>query len=379
MLPAAIAINALLGVLYGWSLFLSPIEAQLLVSRTVLSFVPAMGLLCFTLGVLVHNLLIPRLQIGILAPGVVATAGLGHFLFWLFPSYIGLLLGYGVVFGTTAGIGYGLALAMARQSSPTVRGWAVGVTVAAFAASGMAISALGAIFQIQEDVPRLFGFIGAVFCISAMALASVLRRATLAYDSSIKLNVPNTTIPVFPLLYLALGYFALCYPGLVFVSHGAAILQASGASDPASSIAPFILNAGYIAGALLGGFLPSCLPGRGAPLVLLIATTTCVGLMKMPLPIPFHVLAMFGIGVGLGSVVSVFFLLLSHKYNPDRASALFARLNISYGLAGISAPTITGRLYDLTGGSDATLWFTFFVGIVGLIAISNTAAARSIT
>ena len=117
LFATAILVNVLLGVLYGWSLFLTAIETELIVSRTLLSFVPALGLFCFTLGMLLHHLLIPRLPVRLLVPVVVATAGLGHLLFWFFPSYLGLLLGYGLVFGTAAGIGYGLALAMARHDT----------------------------------------------------------------------------------------------------------------------------------------------------------------------------------------------------------------------------------------------------------------------
>jgi len=378
MLPAAIAINALIGVLYVWSLFLSPIEARLSISRSALSFVPAIGLLCFTLGVFVHNLLIPRLRIGLLAPTVLIVAGLGHLLFWLFPGYPGLLLGYGIVFGTAAGIGYGLALAMARQSSAGVRGWAVGVTVAAFAASGMALAALDSAFSGRIDAVRSFGYIGAVFCASGTVLVFVLRRSSLAADSQLKPDRATAPIGAFPWFCLALGYFSLCYPGLVLVSHGTAILASLGASEPVSSGAPLVVNAGYLSGALLGGLLPTWLPGRTAPAALLCTTTICVALITIPLPLPIHALAMFVIGLGLGSVVSVFYVLLSQKYSADRASALFARLNIGYGLAGFLAPSVTGGLYDLYGSYHSPLGFAVVIGAVGLIAVLNGAVARTI-
>lgn len=132
-------------------------------SRTALSLVPALGLLSFTIGVLFHHILISRIQTGILVSSVITVGGLGHLLFWAFPSYLFLLLGYGLVFGTATGIGYGLALAMARQSSSEHRGWAVGITVAAFAASGMLISATGTLFNIVENVSVSFGVIGLIF------------------------------------------------------------------------------------------------------------------------------------------------------------------------------------------------------------------------
>ena len=356
-----------------------PLEAQLMESRTTLSFVPAVGLLCFTIGVLLHHILIPRIQIGILVPTVIAVAGLGHLMFWMFPSYLSLLLGYGLFFGTAAGIGYGLALAMARQSSSEFRGWAVGLTVAAFAASGMLVSAMGRFFNIAGNVSESFGFIGLVFCVAALFLGLTLRQSKLVTTAARKSNNSVITIPLFPLLCLALGYFALCYPGLVFVSHGATILQDLGTSASVSALAPFILNTGYIIGAVLGGLLPSWLPGKNAPLVLILITTSGVGVMIAPVTTLFHILAILVIGIGFGSVVSVFFLLLSRKFDADNASKMFARLNVSYGLAGLLAPAITGKLYDLNASYDIALWFAMAVGVFGIAGVSSQVAVRSIT
>lgn len=98
----------------------------------------------------------------------------------------------------------------------------------------------------------------------------------------------------------------------------------------------------------------------------------------VPVSIPVHLLAILVIGVGFGSVVSVFFLLLSQKFNSDKASSLFARLNISYGLAGLMAPAITGSLFDLYDGYDIPLMFTLAVGIIGVMGISVKVAVRLI-
>lgn len=369
MLFTAIAINLLLGILYGWSLFLSPLEAMLSESRTLLSVVPALGLLCFTLGVAFHGYLVRHIPIRWLAPAAVALAGLGHLLFFLFPTYTGLLLGYGFVFGCSAGVGYGVALAMAGQSAPAIRGWMVGVTVAAFAASGMIISIVGTIYKLPDDIARIFGSIGALFLICAMFFAFLLRHATLTSDSTQNLSGEEKSTRLLPLLCLGVAYFSLCYPGLVFVGHGTTILHTLGCSFFIASLAPFILNAGYIVGALLGGVLPFYLPGKLAPLVLLLLTATCVGLLLMTLPPLIYIIAVFVIGAGLGSVVSVFFLVLNRQYSADRSRELFGRLNISYGLAGISAPFVTGALYDLRESYSAALWFTFVVCLLGLIAI----------
>jgi len=377
MLLGAILINSLLGVLYGWSLFIAPIESQLNINRTTLSLVPAMGLLCFTMGVLFHHRLIPYFQIKYLASGVIAFAGAGHFLFWLFPSYISLLLGYGVIFGIAAGVGYGLALALARQASSV--GWSVGITVAAFAASGMIVSALGTVYQIQNDIPQLFAYIAMVFFVGAIILLFLLAKTKLILDVGIDEDDVQSKVSAIPFLCLMFGYFALCYSGLVFVSHGATIMKAAGVTNAIASLTPFILNSGYIVGAFLGAYLSTLLPSKGSPILVLIATIICLVVLISPLPQAFHIIALFFIGAGLGSVVSIIFTLLSLKYSASRASSLFAKLNVSYGLAGFLAPSITAKFYDLNKTYDEALWFAIIVGVIGVLAILNPNTSALIT
>lgn len=363
----------LLGVFYGWSLFLAPLEDVVQRSRADLSFVPALGLLCFTVGVLVHDAVIRRIRLAVLVSGVVAAAGLGHLTFWLFPSYPALLLGYGAVFGSAAGIGYGLALALARTTFSPTRGWTVGLTVAAFAAGGMAVSAMGAAFGPPQDMASLFGVIGAVFLPSALALGLLLRGSELTFGDGPRSRASPMAVQRGPFLRLAFGYFVLCYLGLLVVSHGVALLAASG--EPAF-LAPFVLNAGYIAGAFLGGVIAARRPGRAVPLAFLLASTVSALSLSLPLPpaaAAAAFVAVFVIGAGFGSTVSVFVMMLTRSYGSDRAGALFGRLNVSYGLAGFLAPSITGWMYELSGDYTTSLWLGGLLGILGLVAMAGNA------
>jgi len=370
-LIAAIALNLLFGVLYGWSLFLAPLEDFLQKSRTGLSLVPALGLLCFTIGVLVHDAVIRRIRLAVLASGVAAAAGLGHLTFWLFPSYPALLSGYGAAFGSAAGIGYGLALALARTTFSPTRGWAVGLTVAAFAAGGMAVSAMGAAFGPAHDIANLFGIIGAAFLLCALALGLLLRGSELTIGSRPCSGAFPAAIQRWAFLRLAFGYFVLCYLGLLVVSHGVAILEASGASAAHALLAPFVLNAGYIAGAFWGGVIAARCPGRAVPLAFLFASTASALTLGMHLPPAAAAVAVFVIGSGFGSTVSVFVMMLTKSYGTDRAGALFGRLNISYGVAGFLAPSITGWMYELSGDYVTSLWCGGFLGILGLLAMAG--------
>ncbi len=368
-LAAALAINLLLGVLYAWSLVLGKLESSLDESRAALSFVPALGLVCFTVGVLVHDTLIRRLSLPLLASAVMVIAGLGHVLYWLIPSYLGLLFGYGAMFGSAAGIGYGLALALARSAFTPTRGWAVGLAVAAFAASGMLFSALGVKVGLPEDVPTFFGTVGFIFLTSALALGFLLRGGRLALDEREQFGGTNVIIERWLFLCLAFGFFALCYPGLLIVGHGVALLGELGVSVSVATLSPFFLNTGYIVGALMGGVVAARVPNRAVPLAFLFASTISAFLLTVSAPNPIWMASIFVIGLGFGSTVSVFMMLLTSWYGTDRAGYLFGRLNIGYGLAGFLAPSISGWLYDRSGDYNVSLWLCGSLGIVGLFAV----------
>ncbi len=367
-LISAVAVNVMIGVLYGWSLVIAPLEEFLSVSRGTLSFVPALGLACFTAGVFVHDGIVRRVRLPVLSFGVMLMAGAGHLLFWFVPSYFGLLFGYGVVYGFAAGIGYGLALALARGAPPPIRGWALGLTVAAFAASGMIVSAAGAVLGAPRNVLGFFGAIGIAFCLCAVILALLLRRSgVLSIEADHQSAGPIDVRPV-QFLLLAGGFFALCYLGLMGVSHGVAILSEQNVVPALSSLTPFVLNFGYILGAVLGGAVAARVPERIVVSAFLLPSMLSVLAISAPVPASAKLLSFLVIGLGFGSTVPVFVVVLTVRYGADKAGILFGRLNIGYGMAGFLAPAASGWLHDLSGSYEIPLWLAACLGSLGLLA-----------
>ena len=133
----AAVVNAAMGILYLWSLFLLPLENSGGYSRADLSLVPAIALVGFTVGMGIHDRLVRALGRSGVAVACFLLAGGGHLTFAFFPSYSMLLAGYGIAFGLGSGIGYGLALSLSASVTGTRRGLAIGVAVAAFALSGI--------------------------------------------------------------------------------------------------------------------------------------------------------------------------------------------------------------------------------------------------
>lgn len=369
-------INLLMGVMYSWSILLAPLESLLGLPRAASSLVPALGLVCFTIGVFFCDRIARQVPLAILAPSVVVVAGAGHLLFFLMPSYASLLLGPGLIFGTAAGVGYGLSIAIAQTAQRGNGGWAIGFVVAAFAASGMAASALVAALGIAaHDIPAIFGFLAATYLGFSLVIWALLQRVPGAIGHRAESLVSPRQRFDIAFLSLAAAYLAFCYIGLTIVSHGAPVLKELGVSVTISALALFILNAGYLIGAMLGGPIAARYPSNAAPMGGLVVLILCLSALLMDVPTPLWLFSFLALGAGFGSTVSIFVTLLAALYGADQARRLFGWLNLGYGLAGLTAPSVTGQLYDFSGSYQLPLLVCGGLGLLGILALVTSRTA----
>ena len=375
---AALVINALLGVLYAWSLLLVPLEQFLGVSRAMISLVPSLALVCFTTGVLIHDGVIRRMPLSVLAPCVLAFPGFGYLLFWAVPGFSTLALGYGVMFGFAGGIGFGLALALARETLSPPRGVIVGVVAATFAGSGMTLAAIGAALGTVEPLPRTFGLIGALFLCGASILGVVLRGQRFYMVQSHSGGDVGDTTRTWSFGLLFFGNFSICYAWLMFVSHGTTILRVHGLTLATAAWAPVLLNLGYLLGALTGGVIAARFPSRFTPMVFCALSALSVSVFLLESPALMWVPSLMFIGAAFGGTVSIFIMLLHIWYGASQVGPLFGRINISYGIAGLSAPSITGWLFTQHGDYNSALLLgtaLLLAGSLGFILAKRPASS----
>ena len=375
-LIAGFVINLTLGVLYGWSILIEPLEEFLNIDRSRLSIVPATGLLFFTIGVFVHDRFTRWFRPAILASGVMLCAGLGHLLFYLYPYYLSLLIGYGIIFGISAGVGYGLALVFARNMPLKFQGWAVGSIVAAFAIGGMLVSILATLFKLPEYIPNAFGITSILFILMPLFLGTVLWRLQIQKSLRPKAIEIRDIAKTSYFLRLAFAYFAMSYIGLMIVSHGATLMRELGISAKTASLTPFALNAGYVFGAILGGIVITRYPIKLIPMIFLFISMTSLYVLQTSQTTNILFSAVFCIGLVFGSTVSIFVVLLSRCYGEDLAGDLFGRINIGYGLAGFIAPLVSAHLYELSGSYGLPIWTTIMLGGLGLFALLGQTSTK---
>ena len=376
-LIAGFVINLSIGVLYGWGIFVVPLEELLNISRSTISIVPATGLLLFTVGVYVHDILVNRLHPSALAFGVMMVAGAGHLIFYLYPSYFTLLAGYGVLFGLSAGISYGFALMLARRVSLISQGLAIGSTVAAFAIGGMIVSLLASFFDVSQHTVNVFGFGSILYFIIAIFTWALLRNYVLNSETPAEKSGASDIIKTPQFWKLAFVYFCMSYTGLMIVSHGAAVMLEREAPASIVSLTPFALNFGYMLGAIIGGVLIARSPTPAIPFLFMSLSALSLSALVTTLPVPVWLLAVFCIGLQFGSTVSIFVVLLVKTYGELNAGHLFGRINIGYGTAGFLAPVVTANLYDYGDNYSLPIWGAILLSIMCILTITSLARSKS--
>lgn len=371
-LVAAVFLNFSGGFLYGWSVLVEPLERSLDTSRAAVSAVYSLSLVGYTLGMFVASGLIQRIRMPLLAFGTCGAMAVGLALAGLVTHYETLMVGY-AFFATAAGVTYFLCLAAASVDLPIRRSVALGLTTSAFAVGGLAWPVL--------TVPLVqgLGVHGALVTVSGVLLAAGLVTATLLALSGAAAprdegggeGLFENFLTERPRIVLAIwsSFVLLGVGGLMALSHAAGIATDYGVPKDEIWLGALVVNLAYVPGALAGGFLTERSGSRrvltgmgllaGLPLLLLLAIPSA----------GMSLAALACVGAAFGASTSTYPVTLAGYYGVARVPAIYGRISIGYGFAGLTAPYLAGRLHDLAGDYRLALLIAAIVGLASIAPI----------
>lgn len=373
-LTAAMIANALAGLLYVWSLFILPIENALGLDRMWLGSISSLSLVSFTAGVS----LLPKV---LARSGRAATAGLavlliagGHLAFGLIPDEASLAAGYGLAFGAGSGLAYGLALSLAVSFPAATRAKGIGLTMAAFALSGIVLPLILGNWIASVDPDRAFLVIGLWALLPGALCVLLLRKAgSNAAGTPAQVAAAGVPRPDLPFFILSFVFFALCFVGLAIVSQIAAMAAASGLPTPAH--AATALTLGYLVGSLFGA--PMADSGSERPTVFLLGAAVGAGTLAMLSGTPAVFLCgSAAVGLAFGGAGSILPVLIGQRYGAVHIPALYGRMILAYGLAGLAGPSIAGVLFSASGSYNLTIFLCLSLAALSIAAAPLMPAAR---
>jgi len=354
--------NTAAGLIYVWSLFILPLEAALGLDRSDLGAVSSLSLVCYTLGIWA----LPRFAARL---GLRATAGLafgliaaGHLCFGVVPKGWMLTAGYGVAFGVGAGLGYGLALTLASRLPDGPRARAIGMVLAAFALSGIVLPLVLGDWIAATSPAFAFRVIGLSTLVPGLACLLLLPRGPAIAEEGDS-PVPATPAPDLPFAVLTGVFFCLCFVGLAVVSQVVAMAAARGLAAP--SHAATALTFGYLIGSLVGAPAADILRERAMLALLVILCAMGVVAMGEGADILFAAGATL-LGLSFGGAGSALPVLVGRRYGARSISAIYGRMILAYGLAGLIAPGLAGALYAAQGSYGPTLVLSLLLAALAL-------------
>lgn len=351
VLAAATALNAPVGTLYAFSVFLQPLEALLGLHRADLALVFALAAAFFGVGMM----LAPALyRIGS-TPGLVlacaAANTLGIALAATAGGLVQLAVGFGVLFGLGGGAAYILTQQMVNLAVTSRQGLVNGYIVSLLPAGAMlAAPTFGWIIR-ELGVRAALGGFAATLAVTGLASAWLAARAGISLAGAaggVALDAHERRRAVF--WRLSLVFFLAASAGLMVLSQAAGIITAYGGAAPLAVYGTTFITATIAAARLGGGWMvdwlaiPTVAAGANA-----IALAGNVALTLWPGP-RVAVLALALVGLGYGLVSGVTAAAVAVYWRRALYGRMASRVYIAWSAAAIVLPIVAGRLFDLTQG-----------------------------
>ncbi len=387
--------NLALGTLYGWSVFVAPLEKQFGWTRADTSMVFTIAVIVFALSFVLAG----RIQDKIgplpcsLAGGILVS--LGFFLCSYTTSLNWLYVCFGVIGGLGNGFGYATPIPVMGKWFPDKRGLAVGLAVGGYGAGSAIFGPLAQLKLIPAyGLPATFQILGAIFFVMTMIGALLLRNPPAGYRpegwspaaaqsaNSARQFTPAEVLrtPTFYLMWV--GYALGCSAGLMVISQIVPFATSVGIAGAALSTMTLVVGAvGNAMGRILSAWMSDRL-GRINVLRVMIG----ISVLAMPTlyAVGSNVALLYGAVFVVywcyGTQLSVNDVAASDFWGIQNAGVNYGMLFTAWGVAGIIGPRIGGVLFDRYHDYQAAFYAAAALSAVALLcefAVRRPAAAHS--
>ncbi len=364
---AATALNAPLGSLYAFSVFLKPLEALLGLSRADLALVFAVASAGFGIGM---NLA-PRV-FGVASPAtlVLACAGasaLGSAIAATATGLVQLALGYGMFFGLGGGAAYILTQQVVNLSLTRRHGLVNGYIVSLWPAGAMIAAPAFGWSITNYGVRATLGGLAVVIAITGAFSAWLISHPGLTLTAAARVE-PDATErrrPVFWRLWLT--FFFAASAGLMVLSQAAGIISAYGGTTTVAIYGTTFVAATVAVARLGGGWMADYLTiPRVAVGAHAIAVVGNVALTVWP-GAAVSVLALTLVGVGYGMISGLTAAAVAVYWRHALYGRIASRIYLAWCAAAIVLPITAGKLFDLTHGYGAAILIAAAGNVLGIV------------
>jgi MFS transporter, OFA family, oxalate/formate antiporter len=360
IVAASLVVQICLGGVYAWSVFVPALVADhgLSTTQTQAVFGTTIAMLALVMiygGRLVERRgpRLPLLLSGLLFAGGYCLAALSD------ASFLGLLLGIGVLAGAAIGMGYVCPLTILVKWFPRHKGLITGVAVAGFGGGAVVLSALAQRLTASGfSVPSMFLLIGLTYG-AAILLAGLLISVPPAEAAAVssRPRLPHGRIVRQRLFWgLVLGMFGGTFAGLMVIGNLKPFGLDKGFGTSATTAAISALAIGNAAGRVTWGWLHDRLGHLVVPASLLVLGATMIALSRASSDVAF-VAWTAAVGFCFGACFVLYAAEVASHWGANAVGVVYPLIGQGYGLSGILGPVTGGWLFDTTGTYAAAMLF----------------------
>jgi OFA family oxalate/formate antiporter-like MFS transporter len=376
---AATALNAPLGSLYAFSVFLKPLEALLGLSRGELALVFALASAGFGIGMNLAPHVFALASPARLVLACAAVSALGVAIAAGAAGFLQLALGYGVLFGVGGGAAYILAQQAVNMSLTSRHGLVNGYIVSLYPAGAMiAAPVFGwsiAAFGVRAT---LSGF-AVVLALTGSLSAWLISHPGLTLPAAARVALDETERRRAVFWRLWIVFFLAASAGLMVLSQAAGIIAAYGGATTLAVYGTTFI-AGSIALARIGGgwmvdwlSIPGVAAGAHA-----IALLGNMALTLWP-GAEMSVVALTLVGIGYGIISGLTAAAVAVYWQRTLYGRMASRIYLAWCAAAIVLPTTAGRLFDLTHGYGEAILIAAGANVLGVLVALGLPRQRALT
>jgi OFA family oxalate/formate antiporter-like MFS transporter len=380
-----ILMNLALGSLYGWSVFVLPLEKEFGWSRADTSWVYTIAIVVFALSFIAGG----RIQ-DLKGPKICAFIGgvlvsLGFFLSSYTSSLLFLYTTFGVVVGLGNGFGYATPIPVASKWFPDKRGLVVGLMVGGYGAGSAILGPLAIRLIDAVGWRSTFQILGVVFFIMTMVGTVLLRNPPAGYrppnwqpkPGAATTGVDFTTrdmlaTPAFYFMWIA--YCLGTTAGQMAISQLVPFAGSAGLGALAATLVLPVSASGNAGGRILSGWMSDRL-GRLSTIktMIIISAIAMPALFILRQQAFFFFVLVAVVYWCYGTQLSVFASTTADFYGTKNLGLNYGVLFTAWGAAGVLGPAIAGRTF--VAYKDYSVAF-YTAGVLALVAFASLSMAK---
>lgn len=383
VLAAGFTINACLGILYAWSIFVPTLEGEFGWSRTEAMLPFVIATLSFSFGMILTGSWQDRSNPKIIAFCGAALAGGGYMFSSLTGSLPHLLITYGLMAGLGNAAGYITAVSTGLKWFPDKRGLASGIVVGGYGLGAFVFAPAATQIIAVAGWRATFTILGMLFLIAIGLCSLILKNPPSGWvpvSWKVKLPSPSSNptsvmdsnsrkmlkTPCFYLLWSI--FFFSCLAGLMVIANLKPFaVRFAGLGPMEAAVAVSILSAFNFIGRIALGWVSDVI-GRIKTLVI-ISIIIATNMLLFPM---YNNLALVYVGsavAGLcfGTNLGLFPAITADNWGTKYLGMNYGIMLTAWGIGGLVGPVIGGYVYDVTGHYTYAFWIGSMLAVVTLV------------